>query len=623
MNPFTRSVKKILEGAVNSFLAFPASMLCALAFTFVTMIRIQLDWQQQEPYNFLFNCLHLSLAFGAVFGLALISAAQSRIGRKRAVLAANLLALAAAGIAFLLLYFFGAANAGQTYVRYDFVSSLAAARISAAMFVSLFAFMILAAYPKEQSDFARSFFMTHKAFFIALLYGLVIIAGFSGVAGAVQALLYRGMSEKVYMYIGAISGFLAFSIFLGYFPDFRRDRDDEHRETAQKQPRFIEILFGFIMIPIMVALTAVLFLWSGRTIATATWPIFELLAGIAAAYSFGGLWLHVMVSHHETGIAGFYRKFYPFAALVILAFEAAALMAQLGKGGLKITEYMFALIWLVTVSAAILLILKKEKAHQVIAMILCAAAVVAVLPIVGYYALPVTAQAHRLEKMLVAEGMFEDGRIKAAVSVPDRKTREDITDAVYYIAGAEDADLPSWFDKELNQKETFKERLGFDPAWPDQTDDNNGTGGSLSSSLYLKPGVLDISGYQWSILSQDEYWNERNPVTITGTHGTYDIEWKVDSPDGIPTVKILLNDKVVLEDHMNDMIDRVSAKYPPGQTGGTKEATVDDMSCTLQNDQISIRLVFSNIDINVDPQQDRITYWFNLKAMYFMEKIGE
>jgi hypothetical protein len=620
LNPLLRSIKKIIEGGINAFMRFPASVLCALAFTIVTMIRIQLDWQQQEPYNFLFNCLHLALAFGALFSMALITVAQSRSANKNAAIKANVLALAGAIVAFLLLYFFGSFHPDQVDVRYTYVSELAAARISMAMLVSLFAFMLLAAFPKERSDFARSFFMTHKAFFIALIYGGVLIAGFSGVAGAVQVLLYQGMSEKVYMYIAAVVGFLAFSIFLGYFPDFSKDKDDEHREIAQKQPRFIEILFGFIMVPIIIALTAVLLLWSGRTIATGTWPVFEMLAGIAVAYSFGGLWLHVMVTRHETGIATFYRKFYPFAVLVILAFEAAALVKQLSVNGLKIAEYSFALIWLVAAAAAVLLIIKKEKAHQTIVIILCAAAIISVLPVVGYYALPVSAQTGRLERLLTTEGILADGQLKPAASEPDRKVREAITDAVYYIADAEGAKPPVWFDMDLNQQEVFKEKLGFEPVWPDQQNEWNGGKGSLSTSLYLKPGVLDISGYQWSILSQDEYWNEKNPVVINGKQGVYNIEWNVGSTDGIPTLRVLLDDKLILTGDMNPMIDRITSKYPPGQPGGSKETTVDEMSMTAENDMISVRLVFSNINVNVDPQNDRITYGFNLRAMYFMER---
>jgi hypothetical protein len=158
-------------------------------------------------------------------------------------------------------------------------------------------------------DFAKSFFMTHKAFFIALIYGAVMFAGGAGVAGTVQALLYKDMSRKVYMYIGTIAGFLAYSIFIGYFPDFSKNNDDPKRDMVQKQPRFIEILFEYIMLPLALALTAVLLIWSVKTIITGEQVPFMRLSSIAAGFATGAGLLSGAVS--VAGAAGFAGTFTP------------------------------------------------------------------------------------------------------------------------------------------------------------------------------------------------------------------------------------------------------------------------------------------------------------------------
>jgi len=620
MNSFTRSISNIFEGAIKAFETYPAAILSAFAFSIVTMIRIQLDWPEQEPYNFLFNCLHWAFAFGAIFSMAAITIAQSRLNNKKSFVIANLLGAAAAAVAFLLLYLFGVGHSELFESRYAIISTLAAARVSAAILISFLAFIVIAGYPKEQSDFSRSFFMTHKAFFIALLYGGVIMAGASGVAGAVQALLYHEMSGKVYMYIGTLTGFLAFTIFLGYFPDFRKGIIDEHRETAQKQPRFIEILLGYIMIPIILALTVVLFLWAGRTILTGTWPVFIRLAGIATTYSFVGLWLYVMVTHHESGLAKFYRRVYPFAALIILAFEVAALVTQLGKYGLKITEYSFTMVWIVAVIAAILLLIRKSKAYQPIVVLICAVAVFSVLPFVGYHALPVASQVDRLEKLLASEGMLEKDKLIPAATDPELSVRESITDAVYYIAGAEDAKLPVWFDTKLSDSDVFDTKLGFEPVWPEPENGNNGTGQFLGTSLYLKSDAIDVSDYEWGILLHEGSEKEKNLSAITGKKGVYSIEWNIDAKDGIPTLKIQLDDRVILEQDMNSYIDQISAEFPPGRLGVPIESALEDMSFELENNEIAVLLIFNNIEINIDPQSDRINYWLNLNSLYLKEK---
>lgn len=620
MNVYRRSVSDILRGAGESFRTFPAVIACAFAFAVVTMVRIHLDWPEQEAYNFLFNCLHWSFALGAIFSLASITAAHSRFNSTGAFAAANILGAVAAAVTFVSLYLFGAEDTGAKLVRAVRVSDLAEARVGAAMAVSFLIFIVLAGYPKRQSDFARSFFMTHKAFFIALIYGVVIMSGASGVAGAVQALLYRDMSEKVYMYIATIVGFLAFAIFVGYFPDFRQGSLGRGRETAQKQPRFIEILFEMIMVPIMIAMTVVLLAWSGRTILTATWPVFSRLASIATGYAFAGIWLHVMVTKGETGPAKIYRRFYPVTALVILAFEAWAIVVQLGVSGLKTTEYYFIITWIVAVAASLLLLLMKEKSHEIIVAIICVMTVVAVMPVVGYHALPVSAQVSRLENILMEEGMFEDGRIVPAEEEPDRAVREAITDAVDYLDRAEDAALPEWFEERLAEKQGFTETFGFERVWPERDDYYDGySDSSMRTSVQLSAEPVNISGYEWAFGDFMKI-GSKEPISLEGSRGTYRIYWENDPSEEVPSLTIALNDETILERDMNDFIDRVTEDYPPNNRFESVEVPVEYMSWVMETPEVKVLFVFEQVEITVYVEDDRINYWFYPEALYFLEK---
>ncbi|MHC1719140.1 MAG: DUF4153 domain-containing protein [Clostridiaceae bacterium] len=621
INTFMRSISQVFKGSAEAFKTFPAAIGCALAFAVVTMIRIQLDWPQQEPYNFLFNCLHWSFALGAIFSLAAITAAKSRFDGAKAFITANLLGLVAAALTFLGLYLFGATDPIATGSSYATVTGLAASRVSVAILISFLAFIVLAGYPKDQSDFAKALFMTTKAFFIALIYGAVILGGTTGVAGAVEALLYHDMSEKVYMYLATLSGFLMFTIFVGYFPDFRKGKIDEHRDVAQKQPRFIEILFVYIMIPIVMALTVVLFIWAGRTVIGNTQIQFIQLYSIATSYAVGGIWLHMMVTHHESGLAKFYRRFYPIAALIILAFEAWALMQQLGKSGLKITEYSFSIIWVIAVVSAVLLIAIKAKSHVPIIALTCAMAVISVLPVVGYHALPVTAQVNRLEQLLVSQDMLKDGNLVPAATEPDRAVRESITDAVDYLAYTSDAKLPGWFDKHLGENDVFKAKLGFEKIWP-ENDNNNGGGydNILSTYLYLPSAALDIGDYRWAISTMNEKESQgKVSNTIVGEKGTYEIYWSVTSENGIPYLRILKDGKVIIDQDLKGYIDKISAKYPPGKAKSYKPE-LEDMCLRIETPEVNLLLVFNNVQINLDPQRDTINYWLSLDAIYVSEK---
>ncbi len=623
MNALTRSITKIFTGAAKAFQTFPATIACALAFAIVTIIRIHLDWPQQENWNFMFNCLHWAFALGALFSLAAITAAQSRYEGKRFFAIANAVGAAAALLTFLALYFFGQADTGIVEARYATVSGIAAARVSAAMLISFLVFVVLAGYPKEEkdrSDFARSLFMSEKAFFIALIYGLVIMAGASGVAGAFETLVYNEMSSKVYMYIGTLAGFLAFTIFVGYFPDFRLGKTDEHREVAQKQPRFVEILFGFIMIPIVLALTVVLLIWAGRTIMTGSWPSFVQLASIASSYAIGGIWLHMMVTHHESGLVKFYRKAYPISAMVILVFEAWALLAQLGKWGLKTTEYSFALIWILAAAGAVLLLVMKSRAHLPIVALTCILALFSVLPVLGYHALPVNAQIDRLEKLLVSEGLLQDGMLVPSTGDPELAVRESITDAVNYLVYSRDAKLPAWLDKDLGNSIVFEEKLGFEQAWPKPEDNyGQGSGSYMATQLELTADALDISDYHWMVRLRPEYEKAGEWLELTGDRGKYKIRWTSNTADNVPSLTIMLDDRIIIEQDMNDYIDKISIKYPPGR-GEPYQADAEDMSLSLETPEMTALLVFQYIEIGVETREDYINYWMDPFALYIKEK---
>ena len=581
------------------------------------MIRIQLDWPQQEPLNYLFSCLHWCFALGAIFGLAIITAERSRINQARSFVIANLIGFTAAIATFIMLYLFDGVDASGS--RYEVMSSLAEARVSVAIFISLVIFIIFASHSNEGSDFTASLFMTQKAFFISIVYGIVIMLGASAVARAVQSLLYHAMSSKVYMYIGTISGFVTYTIFLGLFPDFRKGKSSEYREIAQRQPHFIKILFSYILVPIVLVLTIVLLLWSAKTVISGMEVPFVRLSIIAASYTIGGLWLHAMVEEHTTVMSKIYRRAYPIASLIILVFEAWALVKQLKYSGLKTDEYIFILMWILAAAGTLIILFQKSKAHRKIAVLTCILAVISVLPVISYQALPSSAQVRRLEGLLSGQNMLNDNVLTPATSEPEESVRIAITDAVAFISNTENAKLPIWFDKGLNESSTFEARLGFKPAWEKPSESNEiMPQESYGVFLYLPSEAINISDYDWIISPQNNYKKTQDEVTVDGEKGVYHIFWTTDINTGKPSLKISLNDRVIIENSLNDYIDSLVQQYPPSQPE-PREAAIEDMSLRFETPEIDALLLFNYIEISVDTNNDVISYWLDLEGLYIKE----
>jgi len=328
------------------------------------------------------------------------------------------------------------------------------------------------------------------------------------------------------------------------------------------------------------------------------------------------------VTHNTSNLAKFYRRFYPFAALLILAFEAWALIVQLNRFGMKSVEYSFLLMWIVSVAAVVLLIIRKDKAHVLIALLVSAAALVAVLPLVGYHSLPVRSQISRLENLLVSENILRDGTLVPAAAEPDRTVREAITDSVTFLAYAENAKLPAWFDDQLGQPAAFKDKLGFEQIWPDPEDYfGEAPQEVMGVSLMLANGAFEIEDYRWAVKLQNvEGKVPGSAVTVVeGDRGTYKINWIVDSMSGMPTLEIMLNDQVILEESMRAYFDRISGSYELSPRA-YNEGSLEEMSHKLESPEIEVLLVFNNIDFNVNVKEDQMHYWINLDMMYMREK---
>jgi hypothetical protein len=129
--------------------------------------------------------------------------------------------------------------------------------------------------------------------------------------------------------------------------------------------------------------------------------------------------------------------------------------------------------------------------------------------------LPVKAQINRLETLLEGEGMLTGGTLTPAGAEPSENVRAAITDAVDYLAYADDAKLPDWFDKDFTESSVFRSKFGFAKTWVGLDDDNNSDDGQyLGTYLYLPSGTVDISDFDWA-LNPEAYYGKDESAYIT------------------------------------------------------------------------------------------------------------
>jgi len=607
-----KSIALVFSGARKAFRDYPVVIAAAFAFALVAIVRIQLDWTQQAAVDALFKSLHWALALGAAAGMAFLTAARGYWPGRRGLLIANLAAAAAALLAFLLLYVVGCSAPVPGLSVFKTLSLIAQYRMGVAILLCSLTFLLLSARPKEQSDIPRAFFMMHKALFTAVLYGGVLMAGLSSVAGALQALVYNAMSWKVYGHLGALCGFLAFTIFVGYFPDFAHGQLDPKRAVGQ-QPRVVQVLLEYILVPVVLALSLVLLLWAGRSLLGGQRASFMQLSSITATYTLGGIWLHFLVSHGESGLASLYRKLFPLTALVVLAFEGWAIFSQLGFTGLRDTEYFICLIWLFSLAAAVLLLLLKDRAYLIIVALLGGMGLFSALPLLGYHALPVSVQSAALERLLGSQGLLRDSQLRPSSSTLDEDVRIRISSAVDYLASADTDRLPPWFNREWSSDLTFAAAFGFSKS--EAKDQNMPQADRGSVHLTLAPVAVATDSYDWVLHLFTE--QQLSALSLDGRRGRYRVQLSRNLAAALPVLSVQLGENLILEQGLQQLVDQAVAAYSPGTW---KQVGLDELGFSLQTPELDLLLVLRALDKYRNPMNGRVDYWCEVEALYLSEK---
>jgi len=376
MSQFAKSVENTLMGIGRAFLRYPISIVAAFALAVVVSIQNENTQFFEEKF---FQSLLLALTFGAALGMFLSAAIQKFalgiVGKIIMYLAGS----GAAVAAFVALYFTS-----------DAVLEEIIPRLVALSVLCVLGFLVIPSLKNSRYDFNDIIFMNLKAYFISGIYALVILLGLYAVAFAVQSLIYTEMSSTIYAHIGIFSLFLWYAFYLGHLPEFSEHEVDATIERAIRQPKFIEILNQYILIPLMAILSLVLAIWMVRILVFQAWPTFELVAAIFSFYSVLGILLYILVSSFELRISKLYRRIFPIVGLLFLAFEGAAIFNQVKVYGLSILHYFVILIWLGSVASLLFFLFIKVNRNRVVAYILAALTVVSVTPVIGYKDLPKT-----------------------------------------------------------------------------------------------------------------------------------------------------------------------------------------------------------------------------------------
>ncbi len=603
MGGFKSAIGRTLKGAAMSYQRYPAAMLAATALAAITSIRIAdnslLASGQFDRWQFVF-------ALTALISLAWSGWLYSRKDPKRSELI-SLAGLITIVPLFLLIR--------PVDGRIPFLTSSRAIATGA---IAIIALLLAISRSSEKTDFNKRFFMLHKAFFIALLYMLVIMGGLNFTAAAVETLLYSDMSSDVYQYLTTWSAFLGFAFFLGNLPDLKRSAPFDAVHISQKQPRFIEVLFTFVMIPIVLALSFVLLLWALRMLISRSWPDFAQLASIYSGYIILGTWLTIMVADSAHGLAKFFRRAYPVLAIIFLAVESVAIFRQIDRFGIRGGEYAAAVVLIFGISSAVYFLIKPIRLNHLSAWTAAVLILISVLPLTGFSDVTLNSQINRLNSVLERYGMLQGDTIKPADknNIPAKEDQVLITEAVSYLTTLDrQKKLPTWFPQEERVYQDFTKTFGFEQRW-DYQDGDSYKPGNTSSWVRAENSAIDISGYD--LVLTDSVNKSGIDVSFTTDLGEYDLNIvDVEPVNGqVPSLIISRNGSEIVNRSLEAELDPIGEE---AKASKMYEYIVEpeDLQIIVEENGVRVLIVIKSLDISWEG--DTMRYFINLGGVYFTD----
>lgn len=564
-----------LKNVSKALMRYPASIICEIVFSIVCFIAIEANgWLETK----LLLSLYLAFSFGMFINMALGAALQRFRNNNLDIWLGNAAGLAATILIWALLYF-----------SFDSIPDIFVARIFAASAIAFIAFMLIASVNAGRFDTNHMVYMTIKSLFISLLYFVVLWLGLSLVAFSVQTLIYDKLSSNIYAHIAVFGQFVAFIFFLGNFPSFSKDESDEKIKGAIKQPKFIEILFQYILIPIILILSLVLFIWAVRIVVVGTVASFVEITVIFNAFALSGIILYFLVCHYNNFLAKLYRIVFPIAALIFLAFLAYKIYLEIADHGLTVQSYFVILLWAFSVFSAALFIFRPKAKTWLCLALACLLIAVSVMPAIGYEDLPINMQIARLERVLKKNDMLQSGEIVPNPNISD-KDKATISDAVRYIFSYKNPTnkTPSFLEGK-NVNEDFEKIFGFESS--------NGIPKTYYSIwVEMKTKVLPIGEFDFVALYTYEF-------SINIRDQKYLIRY--DDSNMYHSIKVYKGKDLIaeknLEDYFNGYVQKYKDTLNNGKVFKNVELDVDEMSVTVEADDLKVTVLFNQFNLEYDP----------------------
>lgn len=440
---------------------------------------------------------------------------------------------------------------------------------------------------KAKVGFSESFMVVFKAFFIVVLYSLVLFLGISLIIMAFDTLI-AGVDSQIYSYIGNIILYvyapIHFLSLIPVYPEYEGKKPEGQdsvilNEDNMEPSKFLEGLVSYIIIPVTAVFTVILLLYIILNITGDFWKD-NLMEPLLVAYAITVIVVYQLAFVIRSKPALYFRKIFPKVLIPVVLFQTISSALKIGEQGITSGRYYVIIFGVFATISAMLFSIRPEHKNNVIAPVLIALSLVSILPPVDAFTVSKHNQINRLKTVLEENDMFQDDKItpNKDISTEDKQI---IIDTVNYLNRMDYAEDISWLHT-YNISYDFERVFGF-PQYGYGKEAEE-----YEAYRYYLPETtaIDISGYDFFIEAELVGRGQGNRIAAYLLGGqNYILEQEGNEDIG----ELLLKDgqgSELIRYPLNDIFNRFRENKD-----SSGEISMDEAEFKIENDKVILRIV--------------------------------
>ena len=289
----------------------------------------------------------------------------------------------------------------------------------------------LPSFKSTHATFALQLIIFLKSYFVAFLLSLVLFLGLSAIISAFSFLIHE-LSFSAYGRIAALtwSGFFPI-YFLSLLPNFpnTKDQPTEKYLQASQIPKFLNILFIYILLPVLGIYTAILLIYFLKNISH-FWQD-SLIGPLLISYLIAGWLLLFLIETLSHPLVTSFKKYFPPVLMLITLLQTVATLTETYQFGLTDASY-FQTLFLLFSFIATLIYWWRHQLIDWIPVLLIFLSFIAILPSINAISLSTNSQIKRLERTLEENHLLKNGQMTTMKPL-DQQTKEQIATSYKYL----------------------------------------------------------------------------------------------------------------------------------------------------------------------------------------------